>query len=104
MQDSVKNQIKPSVLDQYSDFDDYLSKELSHHEYANLHTTLGYDSRVRISRLLNRKSSWSFNEMAETIKLLENPVLPSKLIKHFKVRHELTKNEPMVIDSFAIGG
>lgn len=104
MQDSVKNQIKPSVLDQYSSFQEYLSKHLSHFEYENLHNILGYESRVRVARLLNIKSPWSFNELAETIKLLDNPVPPSKLIEHFKVRHELTENELSVIDSFAIGG
>ena len=104
MQDSVKIQDKPSVLGEYSSFQEYLSKHLSHFEYMNLHTILGYDSRVRIARLLNKKSPWNFNELAETIKLLDNPILPSKLIEHFQVRHKLTEIELSVIDSFAIGG
>ncbi|NPD48070.1 hypothetical protein [Lentimicrobium sp. S6] len=104
MQDSTKIQDSTNDLDGYSDFKDYLSKNLSHFEFENLHTTLGYESRVRVARLLNEKSPWSFNELSETIKMLENPKAPTILLKHFEVPHSLTQNEMLVIDTFAMEG
>lgn len=102
MQDSTKIQDYANDLDGYSDFEDYLSKNLSHYEFVNLHTTLGYDSRVRIARLLNNKSPWSFNELSEVFKMLENPKLPSKLLTYYKVRHELLPNGVSALDAFVL--
>lgn len=104
MQDSNNLQDELSIIEQYINFRDFLQKELSFHEYKNIHTHLGFEAPHKFTSLINGRTKWSFNDIVKLLSLLENPVLPSHLIVHFNLYHNLSEYELKAIDSAVTEG
>jgi hypothetical protein len=92
-------------LTEYTDFTDYLKKNLSWYEYENIHELLGFSSKILLTRLIAGTSItfWGFSNLLELFKLLENPILPSKLIERFDLQHQLSDIEIEALDDVAVG-
>jgi len=92
-------------LTEYSDFKDYLQKNLSWYEYENLWKILGFKTRLMLGRMIAGSSitNWSLGNLLELVKLLENPILPSKLIERFDLLHKLSDLELEMLDNAAMG-
>ncbi len=87
-------------LTEYASFKDYLQKNLSWYEYENLWEPLGFTSKILFGRVLAGSSvvTWEFMHLIRLIRMLENPVLPGKLIKRFNLPHKMSTEEIKALD------
>lgn len=92
-----------SDIEQYKDLKEYLSHELTHHEFTNLYRTLGFNHRQKLARLINGHTPWEFNKFLELIEIIGTGIAPSKIIKHFNINHDFTDYEFTAVDAALTG-